>query len=137
MAEKTLAQKMLVKAGQQIALTNVPVEYESWLGALPEGASLTRTPQGTYDAVHLFVYHKADIDAHMAKAVTAVKPGGMLWVAYPKKSGSIKTDITRDQGWEAMAALDWHAVTQISLDQTWSVFRVRPRVEIKTFTRRF
>jgi hypothetical protein len=137
MAEKTLAQKMLVKAGQQIALMNAPAEYEGWLGALQDGGSLTRTPSGAYDAVHLFVYNKADIDAHIAKAVAAVKAGGLVWVAYPKKSGSIKTDITRDHGWDALTALDWHAVTQLSLNETWSVFRVRPRAEIKQFTRKF
>lgn len=137
MAEKTLAQKMLVKAGQQIALMNAPQDYESWLGALPAGAASTRTPGGTFDAVHLFVYNKADIDAHIAKAVAAVKPGGMLWVAYPKKSGALKTDISRDHGWEAMAAHDWHPVTQLAMNETWSVFRVRPRSEIKTFTRKF
>ncbi len=137
MPEKTLTQKMLVRTGQQIALMNAPADYEARLGALPDGAAVTRTPDGAYDAVHLFVHNKADIDAHIAQAVAAVKPGGMLWVAYPKKSGSIKTDITRDHGWDALAALDWHAVTQISLDETWSVFRVRPRAEIKTFTRKF
>jgi hypothetical protein len=137
MAEKTLAQKMLVKAGQQIALMNAPADYETKLGTLPSGTAITRAPDGAYDVVHLFVYNKADIDARIAKAVAAVKPGGMLWVAYPKKSGSIKTDITRDHGWEAMAALDWHAVMQISMDDTWSFFRVRPRAEIKTMTRKF
>jgi hypothetical protein len=137
MAEKTLAQKMLVKAGQQIALINAPQDYEGWLGALPDGAAITRTPDGTYDAVHLFVQNKADIDAHIGKAVAAVRTGGILWVAYPKKSGSIKTDISRDHGWEALKALDWHGVTQIALDDTWSALRMRPRDEIKTFTRKF
>jgi hypothetical protein len=87
--------------------------------------------------VHLFVQNKADIDAHIGKAVAAVRTGGILWVAYPKKSGSIKTDISRDHGWEALKALDWHGVTQIALDDTWSALRMRPRDEIKTFTRKF
>ena len=78
MADKTLAQKMLVKTGQQIALMNAPADYEAKLGALPGGAAIIRVPDGAYDAVHLFVYNKADIDAHLAKAVAAVKLGGIV-----------------------------------------------------------
>jgi hypothetical protein len=136
MAEKTLAQKLQVKAGQSIGVMNAPEGYAAKLEPLPDGATVT-TANGTYDAVHLFVYSKADADKWIPQAIEAVKPGGMLWIAYPKKSGSIKTDITRDVGWEALKAADWHGVTQLSMDATWSFLRMRPRSEIKVMTRKF
>lgn len=136
MAEKTLAQKLQVKAGQSIGVMNVPQDYAGKLEPLPDGATVD-VVNGTYDAVHLFVYSKADADTWIPQAIAAVKAGGMLWIAYPKKSSSIKTDITRDVGWEALKAADWHEVTQISMDGTWSFLRMRPRDEIKVMTRKF
>lgn len=136
MAEKTLAQKLQVKAGQSIGVMNAPEGYAAKLEPLPQGATVAAAG-GTYDVVHLFVYNKADADKWIPQAIAAVKPGGMLWIAYPKKSGSIKTDITRDVGWEALKAADWHGVTQLSLDETWSFLRMRPRSEIKVMTRKF
>lgn len=137
MVERTLAQKVALKAGQSLAVVNAPGQYLTLLAPLPEGVTVTKELTGTYDAVHGFVASKADLDRLAPALIAAVKPGGLLWIGYPKKSGSIKTDITRDHGWEAVAAADWHGVTQISLDDTWSMLRFRPRHEIKVMTRKF
>jgi len=137
MSPKSLAQKLLIKPGHKIALLNAPADYEAALGPLPEGVTLSHAARGRYDGVHLFVYHKADVDRRAPKALAAVKPGGVLWIAYPKKSGAIKTDISRDHGLDAVYAEAWLPVTQIGIDATWSVLRFRPRAEIKTLTRKF
>lgn len=63
--------------------------------------------------------------------------GQHLWVAYPKKSSRVKTDIDRDHGWDALRSLDLHAVAQVSVSPVWSALRFRYRDEIATFTRRF
>lgn len=42
---------------------------------------------------------------------------GALWFAYPKRTGSIKTDITRDVGWGALYDLHYCPVTQIAIDE--------------------
>ena len=65
-------------------------------------------------------------------AIGAVKSNGLLWVTYPKKSGKIKTDISRDMGWEAMTQAGWDAVTLVSVDDTWSALRLRPLADIKS-----
>jgi hypothetical protein len=137
MAEKTLAQKLLVKPNQSLLILNAPVHYMDALGTLPEGTTAVHAADDRYDAVHLFAHNKVELDMHTAAAIAAVKPGGILWVMYPKKSGAIKTDITRDIGWETVHAADWHGVTQISPDDTWSALRFRPRAEIKVMTRKF
>ena len=47
-----------------------------------------------------------------------------------------RTDLTRDRGWEPMAAHDLLAVTQVAVDETWSALRFRRRREIPVLTRR-
>jgi hypothetical protein len=70
-------------------------------------------------------------------ALQAYVQGGHLWMAYPKQSGSIMTDISRDKGWEPLFKLDLLAVTQIAIDSDWSALRFRHRTEIKKLTRKF
>ncbi|MCC6612923.1 MAG: hypothetical protein IT320_05545 [Anaerolineae bacterium] len=137
MPEKSLAQKLLIKPGHKVAVLNAPDGYEATLGPLPEGATISHAARSSCDSVQLFVYNKADVDRRAPKAIAAVKPGGVLWIAYPKKSGAIKTDISRDHGWDAVYDALWLPVTQLSLDATWSILRFRPRDEIKTLTRKF
>ena len=72
-----------------------------------------------------------------AEDVPQYARGQHLWVAYPKKSAGMRSDIDRDHGWEPLAALDLHGVTQISVSPVWSALRFRYRDEIKRFTRKF
>lgn len=65
----------------------------------------------------------------------AYQSGETLWICYPKKSGSIITDISRDNGWEAINELDLLPVSQIAVDKTWSALRFRLRSEIPKLTR--
>jgi hypothetical protein len=132
MAESSLASKLQVKAGMKMLVMNAPEGYLKQLAALPTGAEVTPKEGGTFDFVQAFVYNKADIDRLAPKAIRAVKPGGMLWFSYPKKTGTIKTDIHRDVGWDAVTNAGWEGVRLISVDDTWSALRVRPTSEIKS-----
>lgn len=132
MAESPLIKKLGIKPGQKILILNAPEGYIQTLGALPGGAEVKTSAGGMFDFVQLFVRNKADIDDHAATAMQSLKPGGLLWFAYPKKSSSIKTDITRDIGWDALMAAGIRPVTQIAIDDTWSALRFRPISEVKS-----
>ncbi len=111
-----------------------PDGYMQTLGTLPESTKVKTSTEGTFafDFVQLFVYNKADIDANATTAMQAVKPGGLLWFSYPKKSSKVKTDITRDIGWEGVMSAGIRPVTQIAIDDTWSALRFRPASEVKS-----
>lgn len=131
MAEKPLATKLLLKPGQRVAVVNAPEGYVEGMGPLPGGVQISESLQGTYDVVQIFLRDKAAVDRHAPAAIAATNPGGVLWLSYPKKTGAIKTDITRDHGWETVYAAGWRPVTQIALDETWSALRFRPTEDVK------
>ncbi len=97
----------------------------------------TKAPAKEPEVIVAFVKSVAEVP----QALESVRPryvrGRARWCAYPKKTGAIRTDISRDQGWEAMGAFDLLPVTQVALDDTWSALRFRYRDEIKTLTRKF
>ncbi|MBL8154114.1 MAG: hypothetical protein JNM70_08015 [Anaerolineae bacterium] len=135
MAETSLVKKLLIKPGNRLLILNAPDGYPALLGELPEGVTIDTAPSSLYDQVQVFAYHKADLDTRAVAAIQSVKPGGILWIMYPKKSGAIKTDISRDVGWEKVVAAGYEGVTQIAIDATWSALRFRPFSEIKVLTR--
>ena len=83
---------------------------------------------GQFDFVQLFASSKTEIDANAATAQGALKPDALLWVAFPKGSSRVQTDLTRDKGWEAFNDAGWRIVSLISVDETWSAARLRPGV---------
>ncbi len=136
MAETSLVKKLVIKPGYQLLIMNAPEGYTDLLGELPEGVIIDATAERQYDWVQLFVKSKADLNAHAPVAIAAVKSGGLLWFAYPKKTGTIKTDISRDDGWEVVLNAGWDPVTQIAIDATWSALRFKPTGDIKVMTRK-
>jgi hypothetical protein len=125
-----LAKKLVLKPGQRFLLLNAPAGYLALLGELPAGTTLEENPSGQYDLVQAFVKSKAEAEALWQAAAGAVRPGGILWMSYPKKTSGIKTDINRDSGWESLKAAGWDTVAAVAIDDTWSALRFRPVGEI-------
>lgn len=138
--------KLLVKGPLRMLIMNAPEAYTDDLGALPEGAAVTvwqpdtgpfPVEGGEFDFVQLFARGVAELESFAPVAIRAVKRDGLLWVAYPKKSGPIKTDISRDAGWDAVHNAGWTGVSLVSLDETWSCMRARPVDAIPSLKRQF
>jgi hypothetical protein len=131
-ANAVLHKKLLLKPGMKVRLLNAPDEYRKDLLPLPAGVKLAdQCADGTCDLVQLFVSSAADLAEWADEATNCVKPDGVLWVAYPKKTAKIKTDIDRDHGWEALTKKGLRIVSLFSIDETWSAARFRPREDAK------
>jgi hypothetical protein len=61
-------------------------------------------------------------------ALNAIKEDGLLWISYPKKTSKIKTDI----GGDVMTHAGYDGVSLISINETWSAIRFRPKHKVKT-----
>ena len=131
MAE-ALAKKLQLRPGQRLLLINAPDELRPKLEDVPADVEVSDQQGEGFDAVHLFVKRKSDVDALAPTAISSLKERGLLWISYPKRSSKVETDITRDVGWEAMTQAGWRPVTQISIDDTWSALRFRPLSEVGT-----
>lgn len=126
MADAGLVKKLGIKAGQRMVVINAPEGYLARLEPLPDGTTRTDTAVGTFDLVHLFVHDTAGVARDGPTALQALIPGGLLWVAYPKQTSGIKTDINRDTGWDVINEAGYRAVSLVSIDEVWSAIRFRP-----------
>jgi len=126
MTENALAKKLKLKPGQRAGLIGAPEGYLKLLEPLPEGVTVTAKLSGKFDWLQVFVNNKAEIDRLAPRAVKALQPEGLLWIAFPKGTSKIQTDLTRDHGWEALRGLDLKWLTLVSVNDTWSAFALRP-----------
>ncbi len=128
-----LIKKLGIKPGQRLLVLNAPSGYWSLLGVLPDGVKLSTSVDGSAcDVVQAFVRSRADVNTTAPEAIAAVKPLGYLWLTYPKKTSDIKTDISRDQGWDLVIAAGFEGVAIVSVDDTWSAMRFRPSSAVKS-----
>jgi hypothetical protein len=126
MPDTPLVKKLVIRPHYRLLLIDEPEGYRAYLGTLPEGVEVFRQGDGPFDLVHLFVQQKAELEDKAPAAIQAVKPDGLLWISYPKKTSKVSSDLLREVMWEVVLKFGWQAVTQISIDDTWSALRFRP-----------
>jgi len=130
MAEKPLAGKLQIKAGHHVLGVNWPEGFAEKLGTLPEWAEVAHRGKGPFDVVLLFAKDQAEASRLAPAAMKAAKALGVLWIAYPKKASHVKTDLTRDRGWDVMKQAAWRPVSQVAIDEVWSALRFRPQADV-------
>jgi hypothetical protein len=121
-SDKSVAEKAHVKPGSAIAVVNrVPGVVES-LG-LPEDVAFVEP--GDASLVFLFVQTRAELEQRMPLLVTTLRPQAALWVFYRKGAKAAGLDVSRDTIWAMAEQLDMRPLGLLSVDETWSVFRLR------------
>jgi hypothetical protein len=126
MTDNALMKKLKLKAGQRAAVIHAPSGYLDTLQPLPEGVALTEALDGTLDWIQLFLKTQAELAAIVPTLLESLGPATLVWFCFPKGTSKIQTDLTRDDGWDALKGTELKWVTLISVNDTWSAFAVRP-----------
>lgn len=116
---KPLIQKLGLKDGQALKPIAAPKDYCDWIEPLPLGA-VVDAAAAQADLVHLFVRDRAELEREAAPALAAVRPGGMLWVSWPKKTSPLFHDLTEDGLRVVLLPTGWVDVKVCAVSADWS-----------------
>ena len=98
---------------------------ELFSGFTPETA-IDENRRAAYDYVMLFVTRQEKLQALLPQLKGLGKPDCLFWVCYPKKTGSVASDLHRDIVWKFMLTINLRAVSLFAINETWSAMRLRP-----------
>ena len=119
---KPVLQKLLLKPGSRVLVLNAPTAYAD---QFPSDARVEQEiGDGEYDFIHLFATQRDDLIALGPSLRRALKPAGLVWVAYPKGK-ALQTDLNRDIVRTTLAEFGLEVVTQVAIDETWSALRAK------------
>lgn len=125
-----LPKKLGIKAGFRVLTLDAPPSFPDLLVPLPDDVVVTPSTLGMLSAgaaaqpsadllVAFFVSRPAIIGS-WPPIVAAVGPLGVVWVAWPKKSSGVTTDITEDALRADILPTGWVDVKVCAIDATWS-----------------
>jgi hypothetical protein len=126
-----LPRKLGIGDGSRLLLVDAPAGFATVLGELPGGVEHVPPGASEVDVVVVFVLELSSLRAQFASLAAALQPAGGLWVAWPKRSSGVATDLTENvvRGLGLEAGLVDNKVCAI--DATWSglrfVWRLRDR----------
>jgi hypothetical protein len=123
---KPLWQKLGLKDGQRLVVADPPQQLPQLLAGAPEGmVRLARLAE--FDVALLFVTSRAALAAALARTLPKLSPGGMIWIAWPKKASGVATDVTEDTVRDVALPLGIVDVKVCAIDATWSGLKLLRR----------
>jgi len=126
-----LAKKLGMKEGCRIALVNAPKDFKSELEELPDKVEFVKRPTKALDIVLFFVLSERELVRDFAKLAEKLATNGMIWIAWPKKSSGVTTDLSFEPVQRIGLDSGLVDVKICAIDETWSglkfVYRLKDR----------
>lgn len=130
-----LAKKLGIKEESRIALVNAPKDFHSYLGELPDRVEFVKRAAKTLDIVLFFVVTERALARDFAKLAGKLALNGMIWIAWPKKSSGVTTDLSFERVQRIGLDAGLVDVKICAIDETWSglkfVYRLKDRASRK------
>jgi hypothetical protein len=129
-----LIKKFGIKEGFRIAYVNAPDDIDGEIGPLPNNVKRISRRANAMDFVLLFTKSQASLRKDFSKYAKTLVPNGMLWIAWPKRSSGVITDINENNVREIGLAAGLVDVKICAITEIWSglkfVYRVEDRKQI-------
>ena len=126
-----LPKKLGITEGKRFAVRSAPTGFAATLGELPPGAEWKGQVRPGLDVVVAFFTERADLASKWATLTAAVAPNGTVWVAWPKRTSGVPTDITEDVLRDELLPSGWVDNKVCAIDDTWSGLRFALRRELR------
>jgi hypothetical protein len=89
-----LVRKLGIKPGMTVAVLRAPAEFRRELVGLPDDVEIRTRAAGAVDLVIWFVGSRRELEHGVGRHGDLMTAG--LWIAWPKKSSGVVTDLTED-----------------------------------------
>ena len=115
---KPLYKKLGLKDGQKVILVNIPENYFDLLIEVPDVEEAEQ--EQLADFVHLFESRLSDLEKLFKTNISRLKPDGMIWISWPKKTSNISTDVDYHSA-KLVATQNGYVDVKLSaIDETWT-----------------
>lgn len=131
-----LPKKLGIKEGHEVATSGAPPHFRALLDPLPPSVRL-RTDlrgKGPFDVLIVFVRSEGELSRRFDRAASRLEPSGGLWVAWPKQSSPIATEV-KDSHVRAYGLASGLVDNKVcAIDENWSGLRFVVRREDRPTT---
>jgi len=119
-----LSTKLGITQGARVTIIDAPDGFRASLDSLPDDVVFRTDLRGKADVVVAFVLHRIDLEKRLAAMGRAVFPDGGLWIAWPKKSSKVATNMTEDVVRDVALPTGLVDNKVCAIDETWSGLRL-------------
>ncbi|MDQ3681441.1 MAG: hypothetical protein M3352_00035 [Bacteroidota bacterium] len=132
---QTIFEKLQLKNEKTLLIQGLPSSIEKQFAKLSFAKNLTPLLHSRkIDFALVFAVSENQLNGILRDIMPALKERSKLWIAYPKLTSKIVTDLNRISSWHKLTSAGYESADQVALDHVWlAVNFKKPELEEEDF----
>ncbi len=121
---QTVFEKLELADEKNLLIQGLPSSIEKQFNKLSFCKNMTPLLKSRkIDFALVFAVSENQLNGILKDVMPSLKDGSKFWVAYPKSTSKIVTDLNRDRSWNRLTTEGYESINRIELDHVWSAMR--------------
>ena len=126
MSSQAMLEKLHLKEEKNLLIQCLPSSIEKQFAKLSYAKNVTPLLRSRkIDFALVFAVNQQQLNQILDEVFPALHDESKLWIAYPKQTSKIVSDLSRDSSWDILAQHDYKSVSMVALDHVWSAMRFK------------
>lgn len=131
MSNQNLLEKLQLKDEKTLLIQGLPSSIEKQFVKLSYAKNVTPLLKSKkVDFALVFAVNENQLNGVLRDVFPTLHNESKLWVAYPKQTSKIVSDLNRDCSWDLLTQNNFEGVTLVALDHVWSAMRFKKTAAI-------
>jgi hypothetical protein len=121
---QNLLEKLQLQEEKNVLIQGLPSSIEKQFVKLSFAKNVTpllRTRK--IDFALVFAVNENQLNGILRDVLPSLKEGGKFWIAYPKSTSKIATDLNRGCSWDGVRNAGFGSSEEVALDHVWTAVR--------------
>jgi hypothetical protein len=124
MSLQTVFEKLQLADEKNLLIQGLPSSIEKQFSKLSFAKNMTPLLKSRkIDFALIFAVSENQLNGILTDVMPSLKDGSKFWVAYPKTTSKIATDLNRECSWNRLTCAGYESIERVELDHVWSAMR--------------
>jgi hypothetical protein len=121
---QTLFEKLQLADEKNLLIQGLPSSIEKQFNKLSFAKNMTPLLKTRkIDFALVFAVNENQLNGILKDVMPSLKDSSKFWIAYPKSTSKIATDLNRDRSWNGLTSEGYESIHRVELDHVWSAMR--------------
>lgn len=121
MSQPSIVEKLHLNEEKNLLIQGLPSSIEKQFAKLSFAKNVTPLLKSRkIDWALVFAVNENQLNNILKDVLPALKEDSKLWIAYPKTTSKISSDLNRDCSWSGLTSSGYEGVAQVALDHVWN-----------------
>ncbi|MCO5237565.1 MAG: hypothetical protein M9933_14995 [Chitinophagaceae bacterium] len=121
---QTMLEKLQLTEEKNLLIQGLPSSIEKQFVKIAFAKDVTPLLKARrIDFALIFAINERQLNNILSEVLPALDEEGKLWIAYPKATSKIVSDLNRDCNWKMLCQNGFESECQVTLDHVWTALR--------------